>query len=79
MSTEILDTNFFSNDSSVADFFAVTENQRLASAISKSISIVLDAYAGEDVSEDEIDNEIWKESSRRTGKSEEFVKDFWEN
>jgi len=78
LSTTIRDTNFFSDDESVADFFAVTEKQSYASAISRSISIVFDAYAGENASEDEIDKAVWKEASNRTGKSEEWCKHFWE-
>ena len=79
LSQQIKPTNFFSSDKTVADFFALTENQSLASQISKSISIVLDAFAGENIDEDIISNEIWAEAARRTGKSKEFVKDFWEN
>ena len=79
LSTQIKPTNFFSSDETVADFFALTENQRLASQISKSISIVLDAFAGENVDEDTLDDEVWTEAAHNTGKSKEFVKDFWEN
>ena len=79
ISQQIKPTNFFSSDKTVADFFALTENQSLASQISKSIDIVLDAFAGENVDKDTLDDEIWAEAARRTGKSKEFVKDFWEN
>lgn len=79
LSQQIKSTNFFSSDKTVADFFALTENQSLASQISRSISIVLDAFTGEDVDEDIIDNEVWTEAARSTGKSKEFVKDFWNN
>ena len=79
LSQQIKPTNFFSSDKTVADFFALTENQSLASQISKSISIVLDAFAGENVDENILDDEIWTDAARRTGKSKEFVKDFWEN
>lgn len=79
LSQQIKPTNFFSSDETVADFFALTEEQSLASQISKSISIVLDAFAGEDVDADTLDDEIWTDAARRTGKSKEFVKDFWEN
>lgn len=63
----------------VADFFAITENQRLASQISASIDTVLDAHAGENVDENILDDEIWTYAAHKTGKSKEFVKDFWEN
>ena len=79
LSQQIKPTNFFSSDETVADFFALTEEQSLASQISKSISIVLDAFAGEDVDADTLDDEVWTDAARRTGKSKEFVKDFWEN
>lgn len=79
LSKQIKPTNFFSSDETVANFFAVTENQSLASQISKSIDIILDAFAGEDVDEDVLDDEIWTEAAKKTGKSKEFVKDFWEN
>ena len=79
LSQQIKPTNFFSSDKTVADFFALTENQSLASQISKSISIVLDAFAGENIDEDILDDEVWTEAARRTGKSKEFVKDFWDN
>ena len=79
LSQQIKPTNFFSSDKTVADFFALTENQSLASQISKSISIVLDAFAGENVDRDTLDDEIWTNAAHRTGKSKEFVKDFWEN
>lgn len=79
LSKQIKPTNFFSSDETVANFFAVTENQSLASQISKSIDIILDAFAGEDVDEDVLDDEIWTEAAKNTGKSKEFVKDFWEN
>ena len=79
LSQQIKPTNFFSSDKTVADSFALTENQSLASQISKSISIVLDAFAGENVDGDILDDEIWTDAARRTGKSKEFVKDFWEN
>ena len=79
LSQQIKPTNFFSSDKTVADFFALTENQSLASQISKSISIVLDAFAGENIDNDILDDEIWADAARRTGKSKEFVKDFWEN
>ena len=79
LSQQIKPTNFFSSDKTVADFFALTENQSLASKISKSISIVLDAFAGENVDENILYDEIWTDAARRTGKSKEFVKDFWEN
>lgn len=78
LSQQIKPTNFFSSDETVADFFALTEEQSLASQISKSISIVLDAFAGEDVDADTLDDEVWTDAARRTGKSKEFVKDFWE-
>lgn len=79
LSQKIKPTNFFSSDKTVADFFALTENQRLASQISKSISIVLESFAEENVDEDTLDYEVWTEAARSTGKSKEFVKDFWEN
>ena len=79
LSQQIKPTNFFSSDKTVADFFALTKNQSLASQISKSISVVLDAFTGEDIDEDILDDEVWSEAARRTGKSKEFVKDFWEN
>ena len=79
LSQQIKPTNFFSSDKTVADFFAITENQRLASQISRSIDIVLDAFAGENIDEDILDDEVWTEAARVTGKSKEFVKDFWEN
>jgi len=79
LSTTVKDINFFSSDKTVADFFAVTEKQSMASAISKSISIVLDAFSGEEVPEEEIDDAIWTEAARRTGKSKEQCKNFWEN
>jgi len=79
LSQQIKPTNFFSSDKTVADFFAITENQRLASQISASIDTVLDAYAGENVDENILDDEIWTVAARKTGKSKEFVKDFWEN
>lgn len=79
LSKQIKPTNFFSSDETVANFFAVTENQSLASQISKSIDIILDAFAGEDVDKDVLDDEIWTEAAKETGKSKEFVKDFWEN
>ena len=79
LSKQIKPTNFFSSDETVANFFAVTENQSLASQISKSIDIILDAFAGEDVDKDVLDDEIWTEAAKKTGKSKEFVKDFWEN
>ena len=79
LSQQIKPTNFFSSDKTVADFFALTKNQSLASQISKSISVVLDAFTGEDIDEDILDDEVWTEAARRTGKSKEFVKDFWEN
>lgn len=79
LSQQIKPTNFFSSDETVADFFAITENQSLASQISRSISIVLDAFAGEDVDEDVLDDAVWTEAASKTGKSKEFVKDFWEN
>ena len=79
LSTTVKDVNFFSSDKTVADFFAVTEKQSMASAISRSISIVLDAYSGEEVPEEEIDDAIWTEAARRTGKSKEQCKNFWEN
>ena len=79
LSQQIKPTNFFSSDKTVADFFALTENQSLASQISKSIDIVLDAFAEENVDKDTLADEVWKEAAHRTGKSKEFVKDFWEN
>ena len=79
LSKTIKPTNFFSDDRTVADFFAITEKQQYAAAISRSISIVLDAYSGEDVPEDVIDDDIWTESAQRTGKSKEWCKQFWEN
>ena len=79
LSQQIEPTNFFSSDKTVADFFALTENQSLASKISKSIDIVLDAFAGENIDEDILADEIWTDAANRTGKSKEFVKDFWEN
>lgn len=79
LSQQIKPTNFFSSDETVADFFAITENQSLASQISRSISIVLDAFAGEDVDKDVLDDAVWTEAASKTGKSKEFVKDFWEN
>lgn len=79
LSKQIKPTNFFSSDETVANFFAVTENQSLASQISKSIDIILDAFTGEDVDKDVLDDEIWTEAAKETGKSKEFVKDFWEN
>lgn len=79
LSKQIKPTNFFSSDETVANFFAVTENQSLASQISKSIDIILNAFAGEDVDKDVLDDEIWTEAAKETGKSKEFVKDFWEN
>lgn len=79
LSKQIKPTNFFSSDETVADFFAVTENQMLAAQISKSIGIILDAFAGEDVDKNVLDDEIWTEAAKKTGKSKEFVKDFWEN
>ena len=79
LSQQIKPTNFFSSDKTVADFFAITENQILASKISASIDIILDAYAGENVDENTLANDIWTEAAHRTGKSKEFVKDFWEN
>lgn len=79
LSKQIKPTNFFSSDETVANFFAVTENQSLASQISRSIDIILDAFAGEDVDKDVLDDEIWTEAAKNTGKSKEFVKDFWEN
>lgn len=79
LSQQIKPTNFFSSDETVADFFALTENQSLASQISRSISIVLEAFAEENIDEDILDNEVWTEAARNTGKSKEFVKDFWEN
>ena len=79
LSQQIKPTNFFSSDKTVADFFALTENQSLASQISKSISIVLDAFAEENVDENILNDKIWTDAARRTGKSKEFVKDFWEN
>lgn len=79
LSKQIKPTNFFSSDETVADFFALTENQSLASQISKSINIVLDAFAGENIDGDTLSDEIWTDAAHRTGKSKEFVKDFWEN
>lgn len=79
LSKQIKPTNFFSSDKTVADFFALTENQSLASQISKSIDIILDAFAGEDVDKDVLGDKIWTDAAHRTGKSKEFVKDFWEN
>ena len=79
LSKSITPTNFFTDDMSVAEFFTITENQRLASAISRSISVVLDALSGENMSSEELDKHIWKEASKATGKSEEFCKDFWNN
>lgn len=79
LSRQIKPTNFFSSDKTVADFFAITENQSLASQISRSISVVLDAFTGEDVDEDVLDDAVWTEAASKTGKSKEFVKDFWEN
>ena len=79
LSKQIKPTNFFSSDETVADFFAITENQMLAARISKSIGIILDAFAGENVDKDVLDDEIWTEAAKKTGKSKEFVKDFWEN
>lgn len=79
LSTTVKDINFFSSDKTVADFFAVTEKQSIASAISKSISIVLDAYSGEEAPEEEIDDAVWTEASKRTGRSKEWCKNFWEN
>lgn len=79
LSQKIKSTNFFSSDKTVADFFALTENQRLASQIGKSISIVLESFAEENVDEDTLDYEVWTEAAHSTGKSKEFVKDFWEN
>lgn len=79
LSQQIKPTNFFSSDETVADFFAITENQRLASQISKSIDTILDAFVGEDIDKDVLDDEIWTEAAKNTGKSKEFVKDFWEN
>lgn len=79
LSKQIKPTNFFSSDETVADFFAITENQTLAARISKTIDIILDAFAGEDVDEHVLDDEIWTEAAKNTGKSKEFVKDFWEN
>ena len=79
LSQQIKPTNFFSSDKTVADFFALTENQSLASQISKSIDITLDAFAGENIDEDILYDEIWTDAANRTGKSKEFVKDFWEN
>lgn len=79
LSKQIKPTNFFSSDETVADFFAVTENQMLAAKISKSIDTILDAFAGEDVDKNVLDDEIWTEAAKNTGKSKEFVKDFWEN
>ena len=57
----------------------MTENQILASQISRSISVVLDAFSGENIDGDILDDEIWTEAATVTGKSKEFVKDFWEN
>ena len=79
ISQQIKPTNFFSSDKTVADFFAITENQRLASQISASIDKVLDAYAGENIDENILDDEIWTYAAHITGKSKEFVKNFWEN
>lgn len=79
LSQQIKPTNFFSSDETVADFFAITENQRLASQISKSIDIILDVFAEEDIDKDVLDDKIWTEAASETGKSKEFVKDFWEN
>lgn len=79
LSQQIKPTNFFSSDKTVADFFALTENQSLASQISRSIDIVLDAFSGENVDEDTLDNEVWTYVASKTGKSKEFVKDFWKN
>ena len=79
LSQQIKLTNFFSSDKTVADFFAITENQRLASQISASIDIILDAYAGENIDENILDDEIWTYAAHNTGKSKEFVKNFWEN
>lgn len=79
LSQQIKPTNFFSSDETVADFFAITENQRLASQISKSIDIILDVFAGEDIDKNVLDDKIWTEAASETGKSKEFVKDFWEN
>ena len=79
ISKQIKTTNFFSSDKTVADFFAITENQILASQISASIDTVLDAYAGENIDENILDDEIWTYAAHNTGKSKEFVKNFWEN
>ena len=79
LSTTVNTTNFFSADKSVAQFFAVTEKQSIADQIRKSIGIILEAYSEENVSDDVLDDEIWSEASRRTGKSKEFLKNFWDN
>lgn len=72
LSKTIKDTNFFSKDKSVADFFAVTEKQSIAASISRTISMALEA--GEEDS-----NIIWNAVARNIKKSVEWTKNFWEN
>lgn len=80
LSKKINPINFFTDEKSVADFFAISENQILASNISFGISRVLDALGNDkSISKEELDNYVWSECARLTGKSKEFCKDFWEN
>ena len=65
---------FFTTDYKTAEFFAVTENQRFASIISREISIAADANDIEETVDD-----VLKIAAKKIGKSFEWTKDFWYN
>ena len=72
VSTIIDDVTFFSDDKTIMEFFAITEKQSIASAISRAISIALDA-------QEESEEVIWNYVGKSIGKTPEFAKNFWMN
>jgi len=65
-------TNFFSDDKTVADFFAETEKQGIAHAIAAKINEVEEAQI-----EDE--DEVWNYVAKSVNKPIDWVKNFWFN